>query len=112
MPHHETFLRNADLSGWLLDNEGNRGRDGGGFTFCPPALSGARLISIADGGLNFEHIFNGSAADNDIAMFTPRREPNYLLKQGPTGHCPLARRHVRLGRGLQHDLHLFGARRH
>ncbi|MBX3180826.1 MAG: hypothetical protein KF886_26055 [Candidatus Hydrogenedentes bacterium] len=84
MPHHETFLHNADLSGWLLDNEGNRGRDGGGFNSLAHRLYPERgLFRSRMVGLNFEHIFNGSAAYNDIAMFTPRREPNYLLKQGP-----------------------------
>ena len=83
-PQNEVFLQNADLSGWLLDNAGNRGRDGGGFNLLAhrryPGLSFYRANQV---GLNFEHIFNGAAVDNAIAMFTPRKEPNYLLKQGP-----------------------------
>lgn len=31
-----------------------------------------------DGGLNFEHIFNGAAADERIAWFTPRTDPHRI----------------------------------
>lgn len=83
-PYNEVFLSNADLSGWLLDNEGNRGRDSGGFNLLYhrryPDKSFYRSGQV---GLNFEHIFNGATVDNAIAMFTPRKEWNYLLPQGP-----------------------------
>jgi hypothetical protein len=31
-----------------------------------------------DGGLNFEHIFNGTAADHDAAWFTPRTDAHHI----------------------------------
>ena len=81
-PANEVFLSNADLSGWLLDNEGNAKRDGGGFNLLShrlyPDKSFYRSKQV---GLNFEHIFNGTAADAAISMFTPRVEPNELTKQ-------------------------------
>ncbi|MBL7646978.1 MAG: hypothetical protein JNK74_12400 [Candidatus Hydrogenedentes bacterium] len=81
-PANEVFLSNADLSGWLLDNEGNAKRDGGGFNLLShrlcPDMSIYRAKQV---GLNFEHIFNGAATDAAISMFTPRVEPNVLLKQ-------------------------------
>jgi hypothetical protein len=30
-------------------------------------------------GLNFEHVFNGAAADKEISMFTPRKDPCRLV---------------------------------
>jgi len=93
-PENEAFLSNETLSGWLLDNAGNAGRDGGGFNFLEHRLyPGRGLYRYSQVGLNFEHIFNGAAADRDIAMFTPRQDPNVLLKQGPrqaTLHWPAA----------------------
>ncbi len=93
-PANEVFLSNADLSGWLLDNEGNAKRDGGGFNLLShrlyPDKSFYRETQV---GLNFEHIFNGAAADAAISMFTPRVEPNGLLIQGKrqaTLHWPAA----------------------
>lgn len=32
-----------------------------------------------DGGLNFEHIMNGAAADEKINWFTPRRDTHYIV---------------------------------
>ena len=82
-PDNEVCLSNADLSGWLLDNEGNAKRDGGGFNLLSHRLyPGKSLYRANQVGLNFEHIFNGTAADAAISMFTPRVEPNVLLKQG------------------------------
>jgi len=81
-PASEVFLSNADLSGWLLDNAGNAKRDGGGFNVLSHRLYPGRSFYRANQvGLNFEHIFNGAAADAAISMFTPRVEPNVLLKQ-------------------------------
>ncbi len=82
-PANEVFLSNADLNGWLLDNEGNTKRDGGGFNVLSHRLYPGRSFYRADHvGLNFEHIFNGTAADAAISMFTPRKEPNALVKMG------------------------------
>ena len=80
-PANEILLGNSTISGWLLDNEGNAGRDGGGFNFLrhinhpDKSIYHQKMV-----GLNFEHIFNGATANNNIAMFTPRREPNILIK--------------------------------
>ena len=80
-PANEIHVSNETLSGWLLDNAGNAGHDGGGFNFLQHAAYPGKSI-FRDGmvGLNFEHIFNGDKYDNDISMFTPRRDPNYLVK--------------------------------
>lgn len=89
---NETFLTNAQLSGWLLDNVGNAGRDGGGFNLLThvkyPEKSFYRDTMV---GLNFEHIFNGAAADEAISMFTPRKDLNRLHVTSPrtaTLHWP------------------------
>ena len=83
-PANETFLANSHLSGWLLDNLGNAGRDGGGFNLLShvdlPEMSFYRDTMV---GLNFEHIFNGTAADEAISMFTPRKDPNTLHFTSP-----------------------------
>lgn len=93
-PANEVFLSNADLSGWLLDNEGNAKRDGGGFNLLSHRLYPDKSFYRADHvGLNFEHIFNGTAADATISMFTPRKEPNTLVKiseKQATLHWPAA----------------------
>lgn len=81
--YNEVFLRNADLAGWLLDNDGNRGRDSGGFNLLYHLLyPGKSFYRSRQVGLNFEHIFNGGTPDNAIAMFTPRNEWNYLRVDG------------------------------
>ncbi len=83
-PANEVFLANSHLSGWLLDNLGNAGRDGGGFNLLShvtfPEMSFYRDTMV---GLNFEHIFNGAAADEAISMFTPRKDPNTLHVTSP-----------------------------
>jgi hypothetical protein len=93
-PANEVFLSNADLSGWLLDNEGNAKHDGGGFNLLSHRFYPGKSFYRADHvGLNFEHIFNGTAADAAISMFTPRKEPNSLVKiseKQATLHWPAA----------------------
>lgn len=80
-PANEVLLSNAELSGWLLDNEGNAKRDGGGFNLlCHRRYPDKSFYRADHVGLNFEHIFNGAAADAAISMFTPRKEPNTLVK--------------------------------
>ena len=78
-------LRQAELSGGgfsgrLLDNEANSKRQGSGFNpLCSGAYPGRNLFADANVGLNFEHVFNGMAADKDRSMFTPRKDPCALL---------------------------------
>jgi hypothetical protein len=82
-PDNEVFLSNAQLSGWLLDNPGNAGREGGGFNLLShSAYPGKSFYHDKMVGLNFEHIFNGTAADKAISMFTPRKESGYMRKRG------------------------------
>jgi len=72
----ETVLSAGKLWGRLLDNIANHKRQGSGFNPLVHLDRPAQSIFGLDGtGLNFEHIFNGAAADNNIAMFTPRNDP-------------------------------------
>ena len=80
-PDNEIFLSNDQISGWLLDNPGNAGQDGGGFNLlCHVDYPGKSIYHPQMVGLNFEHIFNGATMNNDIAMFTPRKESGRLKK--------------------------------
>ena len=61
--------------GRLHDNRSNEKRQGNGVS--PLALRTAPSASLfrTDAvGLNFEHVFNGAAAQKDKAMFTPRQD--------------------------------------
>lgn len=69
-------LREGKLHGRLLDNTANRERQGSGFNPLFHAdFPGKPIFITGATGLNFEHIFNGVAGDNDRAMFTPREDP-------------------------------------
>lgn len=71
------------FQGVLHDNVSNRKRQGSGFT--PLILKlypEANLFRDDAVGLNFEHIFNGAKDQHDISMFTPRRDPCHLKKEG------------------------------
>ena len=73
-------LRNGRLWGRLLDNTANRDRQGSGFNpLVHLSYPGHPIFRVEDTGLNFEHIFNGAAADHAISMFTPRTDPVELL---------------------------------
>jgi hypothetical protein len=67
------YLSNGFFSGIIHDNESNKERQGSGFNplihFLYP---GQNIYRDEDVGLNFEHIMNGTAADAEISMFTPR----------------------------------------
>jgi len=63
--------------GRLLDAVANRGRSGNGFNpLRHTRYPDQNLFRDDATGLYFEHIFNGAAADHDIAMFTPNVDPH------------------------------------
>lgn len=79
------FVESKSLMGRVLDNRANAGRQGSGYNpLVYRAYSGQPIYSTNDTGLNFEHIFNGVAADKAISMFTPRGDPVELVQQSPS----------------------------
>ena len=89
---HHADLESGALRGRLRDNLANAGRAGGGLN---PLYYGEYLgksIYREDSvGLNFEHIFNGTDADAEISMFTPRKDPCTLVRhseRSATLHWP------------------------
>ncbi|MDG1890114.1 MAG: hypothetical protein P8L18_02290 [Verrucomicrobiota bacterium] len=69
--------------GTLHDNVSNQQRQGSGFT--PLKWKGQENLWLyrRDAvGLNFEHIFNGTRAQNEISMFTPREDPCQIQALG------------------------------
>jgi Cellulase (glycosyl hydrolase family 5) len=89
---HKAELTGGGFSGRLLDNKANAKRQGAGFNpLHHAAYPGQNLFSDANVGLNFEHVFNGIAADKDRAMFTPRKDPCELVShsdRSATVHWP------------------------
>jgi len=85
---------NAWFSGRVHDNVSNRDHQGSGFR--PLAYHRwpeQNLFRDDAVGLNFEHVFNGTAADRDLAMFTPRWDACRLIVEAPdrvTLHWPAA----------------------
>ncbi len=72
---HEILLESPDFTGRLLDNVSNAMHQGSGFNpLCYRHYPGKPVFRPDLVGLNFEHIFNGSAADKGICMFTPRKD--------------------------------------
>jgi hypothetical protein len=73
-------LSGPGLAGMLLDNNANRERQGSGFNpLCSLRFPGKNIFRDDAVGLNFEHVFNGVAANRKKAMFTPRRDCCVLL---------------------------------
>lgn len=82
---HAADLKSKSWEGRLLDNAAQRDRQGEGFNPLRHIdYPGENLFDGAWVGLNFEHVFNGMAADKDLSMFTPRRDPNVLEVLSPT----------------------------
>lgn len=72
-------LEGASFTGVLLDNVANKARQGSGFNpLCSLRYPLKNLYRDDAVGLNFEHVFNGMAADRDASMFTPRKDPCVL----------------------------------
>ena len=75
----------GELYGKILDNAANARRQGNGITPLIYINFPERNIFRDDAvGLNFEHIMNGSAADAEICMFTPRTDSCLLLQHQPS----------------------------
>lgn len=88
-PTHTMSLEAGQLEGQLLDNVANAKRQGSGFNPLYHRLYPGKPIYRADAvGLNFEHIFNGAAADKDKSMFTPRKDA-CVLTLGPRSSARL-----------------------
>ena len=82
---HRAALDSSTLTGWILDNRANEGRSGSGFN--PLYLKeypGENLFLDSHVGLNFEHVFDGTAAHRDLARFTPRKDPCRVVAHSPS----------------------------
>jgi hypothetical protein len=76
----EVLLRKGRLSGRVLDNVANQARQGSGFNpLCHMDYPGKPIYFTGATGLNFEHVFNGVAADKKDSMFTPRKDAVELI---------------------------------
>ena len=88
-------VASESLIGRVLDNVANKGRQGSGFNpLCYGLYPGQPIYSTNATGLNFEHIFNGVAADKAISMFTPRTDPVELISRSMNSaelHWPVER---------------------
>lgn len=87
---HEAHLEADSLAGVLLDNVANAKRQGSGFNPLYHAAYPEKPIYRLDAvGLNFEHVFNGVAADKGLCMFTPRKDRCEIEVEG--GACATLR---------------------
>jgi len=76
---HQIDLHAHGWRGTVLDNVANAGRQGSGFNPLSSATFPDTTLFRGDAvGWNFEHIFNGAAADASRSMFTPRKDPCFL----------------------------------
>ncbi|MCL4693191.1 MAG: cellulase family glycosylhydrolase [Candidatus Hydrogenedentes bacterium] len=81
---HKVDVASGAWRGRLLDAIANRRRSGNGFNPLRHASYPDQNLFRDDAtGLYFEHIFNGTAADHDIAMFTPNADPHIVVANGP-----------------------------
>jgi hypothetical protein len=72
-------LSSPSFAGRLLDNVANHGRQGSGFSpLCLQCYPGKDLYRDDLVGINFEHVFNGMAADREQSKSTPRKDPCIL----------------------------------
>ncbi|MBI1784713.1 hypothetical protein HYR69_06170 [Candidatus Sumerlaeota bacterium] len=83
-PRHAATFAAGDLSGRILDNLANAAGQGAGFHPLTHNLYPDKPIFRPEmTGLNFEHIFNGVAADKERSMFTPRKDLCELSAESP-----------------------------
>jgi hypothetical protein len=78
----EIHLAGGDLTCCLLDNIANAGRSGLNPLFHSSYPEKA-IFRTEFVGLNFEHIFNGAAANRSLCMFTPRKDACGLVPLSP-----------------------------
>ena len=72
---HEAAMIFGDLNGSVLDNVANAKGQGSGFhPLCHRLYPDRPIFRAEFVGLNFEHVFNGTAADKERCMFTPRKD--------------------------------------
>ncbi|MBI3118327.1 MAG: hypothetical protein HYZ00_06560 [Candidatus Hydrogenedentes bacterium] len=82
---YSTLVENETLWGVVHDNISNKVGQGSGFRLLSlKAYPQQSLFREKEVGLNFEHVFNGTAADKDLCMFTPRRDTCTLEVHSPT----------------------------
>lgn len=79
-------LFNADFTGDLFVNQGQAMS---GFRYLASTATPWRTL-FSTAGLNFEHVFNGVAADNYRNTFTPRVDPCYLVAHSETSDAASA----------------------
>lgn len=73
---HRNTMASASLNGDVRDNAGNTGRQGNGLNpLYYVAFPGQNVFRDDHVGLNFEHVFNGVAADRGRSRFSPRTDP-------------------------------------
>ncbi|GMV99427.1 MAG: hypothetical protein AMXMBFR84_05660 [Candidatus Hydrogenedentota bacterium] len=81
---HHVDVAGSTWTGTIWNNEGNKERSGSAFNpLYHAAYPGRNLFRDDFVGLNFEHIFNGTAKDKDISMFTPRKDACLITVHGP-----------------------------
>ncbi|MBI4556357.1 MAG: cellulase family glycosylhydrolase [Candidatus Hydrogenedentes bacterium] len=81
---HKADIRGDSFEGRLMDNAANAERSGSAFNpLCHRMYPGQSLFRDDGVGLNFEHIFNGTAADKPLSMFTPRKDPCLVIPHSP-----------------------------
>lgn len=72
---HAVRVEGGNFAGTLMDFVANKGRSGNGFNpLQHKQFRGENLFRDDATGLYFEHVFNGTAADAAIQMFTPNHD--------------------------------------
>ena len=78
-------IAGGGLRGSLLDFVANAGPSGNGFNpLQSDRYRGENLYRDEATGLYFEHIFNGTAADKALAMFTPNKDIHFVERLSDT----------------------------
>ena len=81
---HMVDLAGGAWRGRFLDAPANRGRSGNGFNpLRHERWPDQNLFRDDATGLYFEHIFNGTAADHALSMFTPNKDPHTVAGVSP-----------------------------
>ncbi|WP_168566023.1 hypothetical protein [Crateriforma spongiae] len=101
-------MENSSFEGVLHDNLSNEDRQGSGLNpLFLKSFPTSNLFRDDAVGLNFEHIFNGAKEQDDISMFTPRRDPCHVKQLDESRfriHWPAAGSQWGLGAQMIYDL--------